>query len=74
MSQSALDELAAKAKLMRELGIIEADGIKLGPPVQPPPKEETLEEFNARLNRETERRHQIMFAASATRPRLKVVK
>jgi len=71
---SDLDDLEKKIALMRKLGVTEVDGIKLGPVPQEPAKEETAEEYTARLNRETARRHEIMFAASATRPRLRVLK
>ncbi len=69
-----LDKLEAKVALMRKLGISEADGIKLGPPIMPKPPEETPEEFTERTNKEIARRHQIMFAHSATRPKLRVLK
>ncbi len=71
---SDLDALKAKIELMRELGVTECDGIKLGAPPAPPPKEETIEEYTARANREAKRRHEIMFAASSTRPKLVAVK
>ncbi len=69
-----LDKLSEKVALMRKLGVTECDGIKLGAPVLPPPAEETLEEHTARLNKVIARRHQIMFAHSATRPKLRVLK
>ena len=71
MTPQELDALVTK---MRELGVTEADGIKLGPPVLPPPPEETKEEWQARIQREQERHEKIMFAASATRPRIKKVR
>jgi len=69
-----LDKLTAKVELMRKLGITECDGIKLGAPILPKPPEETEEEQTARLNKDIARRHQIMFAHSATRPKLRVLK
>ncbi len=69
-----LDALRAKVALMREMGVTEADGIKLGPPVAPPKKEETKEQMEERLARDAQRHHDIMFAASATKPRLVRVK
>ncbi len=69
-----LDKLTAKVELMRRLGITECDGIKLGAPILPKPPEETAEEYTERANKEAARRHQIMFAHSATRPKLRVLK
>ena len=66
--------LRAKVAAMRELGVTEADGIKLGPAPQPPKKEETEEEMKKRLGRERQRQHDILFAASGTRPVLRVAK
>ncbi len=66
--------LRAKVAMMRELGVLEADGIKLGPVPQPPKKEETEEEMKKRLGRERQRQHDILFAASGTRPVLRVAK
>lgn len=71
---SELDDLAAKVKLMRELGVVECGDIKLGPPPAAAPKEESKAEWEMRLAREQERETKIMFAASATRPRLKVLR
>jgi hypothetical protein len=71
---SELDALAAKVKLMRDLGVTECDGIKLGVLPVAPPKEETKEEAIRRFNAEAERRHAITFAASASRPKLRVLK
>lgn len=68
------DELKEMVAAMRELGVSEANGIKLGPPILPPPKEETKAEWEARIAREQEREQKIMFAASGTRPRLKVIR
>ncbi len=63
-----LDTLRRKIELMRELGVTEADGIKLGPPVAPPAKEETAEEWKAKQLRIAQRQHDIMFAHSGTKP------
>lgn len=68
------EELKAKVEMMRELGVSEADGIVLGPPILPPAPEETKEEMLARIAREEERVHRVMFAASGTRPRLRTVR
>ncbi len=69
-----LDDLAAKVKLMRELGITEADGIKLGAPILPEKPKETAEEWKERQQRLLQRQHDIMFAASGTKPILRRVK
>jgi hypothetical protein len=69
-----LDAFKAKIQLMREMGVTEADGIKLGPPVAPPPKEETKEQYLARIAVQQRRHHDIMFAASGTKPKLVVSK
>lgn len=66
-----LDKLRAKVAAMRELGVIEADGIKLGAPVLPPKAEETKEEMLERMHRAEQRQHDILFAASATKPILR---
>jgi hypothetical protein len=63
-----IDVLRKKIELMRELGVTEADGIKLGPPVAPPAKEETEEEWKAKQLRIAQRQHDIMFAHSGTKP------
>lgn len=69
-----LEELAATVKLMRDLGVSECGDIKLGPPPPTEKKEETKAEWEARIAREQEREQKIMFAASGTRPRLKVIR
>jgi hypothetical protein len=71
---SDLDDLRKKIELMRELGVTEADGVKLGPPPAQPKPEETADQMRLRLAKEAERRHDIMFAASGTKPRLRMVK
>jgi hypothetical protein len=71
---SDLDDLKAKIELMRELGVTECDGIKLGPPKAAKPEPETLEQYNKRAAEEARRRHEIMFAATSTRPKLRVLK
>lgn len=67
-------ELRAKVTAMRELGVLEADGIKLGPLPAPPPKEETEEEWKERQAKIAQRQHDIMFAASGTKPVLRLAK
>ncbi len=78
MSADDLEALEKKVALMRKLGITECEGIKLGPPIPPQAKEETADEFEKRINAEVNeaarRRHEIMFAASSTRPKLRVLK
>ena len=72
---AVLDELSEKVALMRKLGIQECDGIKLGvAPSAAVPKEETADEWRERLHREAKRHHDIMFAASLTRPAVRRVK
>ena len=71
---SELDDLRKKIELMRELGVTEADGIKLGAPPAPPKREETADEMRARLAKIAQREHDIMFAHSATKPMLRSVK
>ncbi len=65
-----LEALRKKIELMRELGVTEADGIKLGPPKPEAPKEETPEQYKARIAAAQTRQHDIMFAASGTKPSL----
>ena len=69
-----LEKLRARVTLMRELGVTEADGIKLGPPPQPAKREETEEQWKERQAKLRQRQHDIMFAASATRPVLRGLK
>lgn len=66
--------LRAKVALMREMGVLEADGIKLGPAPQPPKKEETEEEWKGRQAKIARRQHDILFAASGTKPVLRLAK
>lgn len=70
----SVEALRAKVLLMRELGVLEADGIKLGPAPQPPKKEETQEEWKERQTKIAQRHHDIMFAHSSTRPVLRTAK
>jgi len=80
MVQAVSDEspelvaLRAKVALMRELGISEDGGTKLGAAIAPPKPEETKEQYLARINRAAQRQHDIMFAASGTKPVLRVMK
>ncbi len=71
---SELDDLEAKVALMRRLGVQEADGIRLGERPAPPPREETKDEWEARQVAIAERHHAIMFAASGTKPILRLAK
>ncbi len=73
-SDSDLEKLRARVALMREMGVTEADGIKLGPVPQPPKTAETEEEWKARQERHRQEQHRIMFAHSGTRPALREVK
>jgi hypothetical protein len=72
--QDEIATLRAKVALMREMGVLEADGIKLGPAPSPPKKEETEKEWKARQVRAAQRNHDIMFAASSTKPKLRAAK
>lgn len=70
-----VDEVAvlrAKIALMRETGVLEADGIKLGPVPQPPKKELTEEQWKELQAKNAQRMHEILFAHSGTRPRLRL--
>ncbi len=70
-----LDAFRAKVALMREMGVTEADGIKLGPPVAAEPIEESKEAYLARIAKAQRHHHDVMFAASGTKPVLvRVVK
>jgi hypothetical protein len=74
-ASASTDEVAtlrAKIELMREMGVTEADGIKLGPAPQPAKKEETEAEWKARQAKIAARNHQIMFASSSSRPVLRI--
>jgi hypothetical protein len=67
----SIEELEAVAKKMRELGVTEYDGIKLGPaPVDAPRRLTPKEEVQKALDAEAKKRD-IMFAASSVRPRLR---
>ncbi len=63
-----LADLEATVAKMRELGVTEYGDIKLGPAKPEPAKEVTPEEYVRRAKREEERRRDVQFAASATRP------
>lgn len=62
------DELEKMVATMRRLGVLECNGIKLGTPPAPPPKEETREEMEARLEAEKRKRDDVLFAATSIRP------
>ncbi len=61
MTPSELRDLVAA---MRELGVTECDGVKLGPVPGAPTKREPVDEQKA-----AEQRDAILFAASGVRPR-----
>lgn len=69
-----LEALRKKIELMREMGVIEADGIKLGAPVPPAKKTQTKEEWDAEQIAIRQKHHDILFAASGTKPALRIVK
>lgn len=69
-----VEKLRAKVLAMRELGVTEADGIKLGPLPSPPKKEMTEEEWKEHQVKIAQRQHDIMFAHSGTRPKLRLAK
>jgi hypothetical protein len=71
---SDLAALKAKVDMMRELGVTECDGIKLGALPPPEPKPPTAEDLRERKEREEERRRDVQFAASSIKPALRVVK
>jgi hypothetical protein len=67
-----LEYLRAAATLMRELGVLEYNGIKLAPPTQKPERIElTAEELYERQVRAATMRRDIQFAASSIKPILK---
>lgn len=66
------DELRAIVKAMREEGVLEFDGIRLGP--QPTEKKEkSVKELNEQAIRDQERQRDIMFAASSVKPKIRGV-
>lgn len=66
----ARDELRADVALMRELGVARWGEIVLGPSptVMPLTRSRSEVEEAARVQREAERRHETLFAASSVRP------
>ncbi len=67
-------ELEAFVKKMRELGVTEAEGIKLGaPPVARAPAP-TPSELKERALRAEERERDVLFASSHVKPALRSVK
>lgn len=62
-------QLEAMVQTMRALGVIECDGIKLGPEPQTPSSAKPREPTDIAKAR-IERQHQIMFAATRARPPL----
>lgn len=67
-------ELEAKVAMMRKLGVLECDGLKLGPAPAPPVRELTSDEIRAKQDAEEERQRDIMFAHSSVKPLLRSVK
>jgi len=71
---SDVADLEAAVSRMRALGVTKWNGIELGPPAPAPPQEPTPKEILEKAAREEERRRDVMFAASGTRPLLRRVK
>ncbi len=69
-----IEKLRAKVAMMREMGVTEADGIKLGPVPQPAKEPETEEQWKERQAKMAQRHHEIMFAATSTKPVLRLAK
>lgn len=67
-SEAARARLREDVALMRDLGVTEWNGIRLGERPAPPKREPTADEIKARQDRDAERRHDIMFAATSVRP------
>lgn len=70
----AVDEVAlfeAKVKRMREMGVTEWGDIKLGPERPPEPKPLTAEQKREAIEKEEERKRDVMFAASHIKPALR---
>lgn len=68
--KSTLDELEETVQRMRELGVTEWEGIKLGPAPAPPAKKATPEELAERAARRQEKRRDVLFGASSLKPAL----
>lgn len=80
LTASARERRRAEARLdvavMRELGMLQWEGIVLGPLAPPPPapaRELTPEELRARVLEREQRRHDVLFAATSLKPRLRPV-
>lgn len=68
---SRRDELKADVALMRELGVSRWGAVWLGPPPSAAgPIELTPEQKLERIERERERQHAVLFAATSHRPDL----
>lgn len=67
-------QFALDVKRMRALGVLRWGAIVLGPEPQKPVAQlsakEQVERMKEQLEREKERRHETMFAASSVKPRL----
>lgn len=68
--KDTLDELAATVKRMRDLGVTEWEGIKLGPAPAPPAVKATPKEIADRAARREEKRRDVLFGASSLKPAL----
>ncbi len=67
----SVEELEALVPVMRKLGVRVYDGIELAPErVEPAPIKLTPDQILERMDREAERRHDIMFAATRVKPHL----
>jgi hypothetical protein len=65
-----LEELEATVQRMRQLGVTEWNGIKLGPVPAPPSRAPTPEEVAERAARREEKRRDVLFGASSLKPAL----
>lgn len=70
MRKLAREQFVADVAVMRDLSVLEWNGIKLGPEPSKPPREATKEEIAAKADREMERRHAIIYGATIVRPPL----
>lgn len=70
--KAARSQLKRDVALMRSLGVARwtrgEEDIFLGPPPSPKPEPRTVEEEIAHRNEAAKQRHEVLFAASSTRP------